>query len=916
MNLPRLAAILPCLLLLGATGREAVLLDTLRTSTERQARSEACRELARCGTRDAVPVLAALLDSEELADMARYALEPIPDPAVDEALRAALGRLKGPLQTGVIHSIGARRDPAAASALAALLNDPDVEVARAAATALGNIGTSEAVIVLEKSLSSAAPLLSAVQDGLLRAAEHRLAAGDAATATRVYDGLNAPAHPPAVRTAALRGAILVRGPGGLPLLTAALNDPDDVAFTTALRTAMERPGAETTQALATALKAVPEPRQLQLLKVLGLRADATALPALEDIVRAGVPAARAAAIQSLAQIGSPSAVPLLAAAAADADATVAEAAHSTLAGLPGAEVNAAITALLDQPDSRTRAMAADLVARRRITDALPRLLKLAADADPTLAAAGLKALGDLAGPAEVPALLDLMKRSDKPQAVEKTLVSICTRPTAKIKGEVVILKAVYGAFPDGGRMDVAEKITTLVKGGGDSLPVLNSTFGEPAPGKRKQLRIEFTVNGRPVNQTVEEGDTITLTAPESDPAFAKAFRAALPAAAGPLKASLIRLLRSVAGPEALEAVVGAMTDADPAVRDTAVRALCDWPTPDALPALDALLANPPEPKIKVLALRARLRLIPLQTVAPGAKARRRARRPRPRGPRRGEAAGPRRAGRHPDRGGDGRRGGPAERRNPARGGLPGRDRHRHRPARVARAEPEGHPRQGGCGLRPGTHPRRRPSPFAKTLNPPRRPPTMKTPARLLVLASLFASALTASAKDEDAGWVPLFNGTDLTGWKQEGNGIFKVEDGCLVGTQTDGKGGDLFTEPPSMTTSSAASPTRSSGPPTAASGSATSISSTSSSTPSPSRLQRHAVLPGQALHHRQQGRIAREPRRLERGAHRSAADAPHPLAQRPQGGRVRRHHACQGPLRPAGARRRRPQGHGDPPQAL
>lgn len=619
MNLSRLAALLPCLLLLGATGREAELLDSLRTSTERQARSEACRELARCGTRDAVPVLAALLDNEELAHMARYALEPIPDPAVDEALRAALGRLKGPLQTGVIHSIGARRDPAAAAALAALLNDSDVEVARAAATALGNIGTAEAVLALEKSLSAAAPLLSAVQDGLLRAAEHRLAANDAATATRVYDALKAPASPPAVRTAALRGAILARGPGGLPLLTSVLNDPDEVSFTAALRTAMELPGADTTQALAAALKGVPEPRQLQLLKVLGLRGDAAALPALEGIVRTGAPAARSAAIQSLAQTGSPAAVPLLATAAADADATVADSARATLAGLPGPEVDAAITALLDQPDPKTRAMAADLIARRRITAALPRLLKLAAEADPALGAAGLKALGDLAGPAEVPALLDLMIRSDKPQAVEKTLVSICTRPTSKTKGDVVILKAVYGAFPDGGQMDVADRITTLVKGGGDTLPVLNSTFGEPAPGMRKQLRIEFTVNGRPVNQTVEEGDSITLTSTETDPAFAKAFRAALPAASGPLKASLIRLLRSVAGPEALEAVVGAMTDADAAVRDTAIRALCDWPSPDALPALDALLANPPEAKIKVLALRARLRLIPLQTAAPAQK---------------------------------------------------------------------------------------------------------------------------------------------------------------------------------------------------------------------------------------------------------------------------------------------------------
>ena len=43
-------------------------------------------------------------------------------------------------------------------------------------------------------------------------------------------------------------------------------------------------------------------------------------------------------------------------------------------------------------------------------------------------------------------------------------------------------------------------------------------------------------------------------------------------------------------------------------------------------------------------------------------------------------------------------------------------------------------------------------------------------------------------------WTPLFNGKDLTGWKKTGSAIFTVEDGSLVGTQTDGKGGDLWTE--------------------------------------------------------------------------------------------------------------------------
>jgi len=65
---------------------------------------------------------------------------------------------------------------------------------------------------------------------------------------------------------------------------------------------------------------------------------------------------------------------------------------------------------------------------------------------------------------------------------------------------------------------------------------------------------------------------------------------------------------------------------------------------------------------------------------------------------------------------------------------------------------------------------------------------------LAVFFSLFLSVVAFHAVAEDAkNWTPLFNGKNLDGWKQQGAGIFKVEDGCLIGTQTDGKGGDLFT---------------------------------------------------------------------------------------------------------------------------
>lgn len=41
-------------------------------------------------------------------------------------------------------------------------------------------------------------------------------------------------------------------------------------------------------------------------------------------------------------------------------------------------------------------------------------------------------------------------------------------------------------------------------------------------------------------------------------------------------------------------------------------------------------------------------------------------------------------------------------------------------------------------------------------------------------------------------WVKLFNGKDLDGWNTTGEAEFKVVDGSLLGTQTTGKGGDLW----------------------------------------------------------------------------------------------------------------------------
>ncbi len=171
-------------------------------------KAKACQRLASVGTGAAVPALAALLADPQLAHYARYGLEPIPDPSVDEALRGAIPKFKGRLLVGVINSIGYRRDPGAVSPLARLIGGADAEVAQAAAAALGNISGSAAAKVLQDALGrTKGAVRTSVAGACLVCAEGLLAQGQRDQALALYDTLTRPAIPKPVRLAAMRGII-------------------------------------------------------------------------------------------------------------------------------------------------------------------------------------------------------------------------------------------------------------------------------------------------------------------------------------------------------------------------------------------------------------------------------------------------------------------------------------------------------------------------------------------------------------------------------------------------------------------------------------------------------------------------------------------------------------------------------------
>ena len=517
-----------------AKEQEAKLIAVLKSDAPHKEKADACRELARIGTKDAVAPLAALLGDEKLSHMARYGLETIPDPAVDGALRDALGKLKGKALVGVIGSIGVRRDAQAVEPLGKLLSDADADVAQAAARALGKIGTAPAAKALDGALASApAANQLAFCEGLFRCAEAMAGKGQQDEARAIYDRLRGlKGAPHQVRAGALRGAVLTRQKEGLPLLLEAIRGEDFVLVAAATRTSQEMPGAEVTQALAAELGKLTGDKQVLLMQTLGNRGDGAAAPAVLAVAKSGPANVRVTAIRTLSQLGNASVVPGLVEMAMGADAEVASAAQLSLSSFPGKEADAAITGLLNAADAKTRSTAIDMVGQRRIAGAIPALLKAAEDADESVRAAGLKVLGDVGGAAELPALIGLLmktKTAPETQAAEGALSAICVRQT---NPEVCVDK-------------------------------LCAALAE-APTKPKL--------------------------------------------------SLLRVLRSVGGAKALAAVRAATTDSAAEIKDTALRALCDWPTVDALPEVANLAKSSTDPKLKTLALRGYLRLIRLQEV--------------------------------------------------------------------------------------------------------------------------------------------------------------------------------------------------------------------------------------------------------------------------------------------------------------
>lgn len=455
----KLLSLLACFLALcngfrcrGAdANEEQQLIAVLGSAASPQEKDAACARLKRIGTRQSVPALATLLTDEQLSHSARYALESMSIPQAGGCLREALEKTTGAIRVGIIDSLGVRRETKAVPELIKLLSASDLDTSCAAAAALGNIGTEDAVSALVSKTKVPADndaVHQATVDALLRCANQEIHAGKSDSAYPLFQQLYENEKAGGIRIAAYRGMVLSAPRQSVELITKGLLGPSGPAQLAALQLVHDVPAEGITEAIEESLPKTGPAMQAALIDALSQRGNPAAAPAIAALAKSPDSQVRIAVFHALGWLGDAHLVTLLAQAAAESTGPEQAAAREALAQINRGEVADAMLSQLENAAPPVQAELARALGTRTDTAAVPRLLELAKRGNDSARKACLQALAELVNQAQIGELVDLLVGATDASAhahaqVAEALNSACQHILAK-SGRVDLTPLLHG----------------------------------------------------------------------------------------------------------------------------------------------------------------------------------------------------------------------------------------------------------------------------------------------------------------------------------------------------------------------------------------------------------------------------------------------------------------------------------------
>ena len=342
----------------------------------------------------------------------------------------------------------------------------------------------------------------------------------------------------------------------------------------------------------------------------------------ETFYRSGQPEQfQFAGLRGLVSTRQDEAVELLVEAIQEGDPQLRRFAISLVATVKGEQATGALVGVLASLSTEDQVLLLHALGRRRDgAAATEAIIASAKSQDEAVRIAALEALGHVGGASAVPALTEAASRAA--DGMEK---EVARRSLLLLSGDDVD-RALMQSFDDGGPQVQVEAIHALAGRGVTAAvsQLLKAAEAGDAPVRREATRALGVLAGKS-----DLGALVNLAAKAREPddrsalleAVAKAFLRVedkdacaeavltqLGAAPADARPTLMRLLGKSGAPGAIQKVREASKDADPAIRDAAVRALSEWPDASAAEDLLELVAAADNPTHKGLALEGYLRM--------------------------------------------------------------------------------------------------------------------------------------------------------------------------------------------------------------------------------------------------------------------------------------------------------------------
>jgi uncharacterized protein len=393
-----------------------------------------CWQLRLIGSANSVPALATLLSDDQLSDSARIALQENPAPAAGQALRMALSTASDRQLIGIMNSLAVRCDSQAVAAFRELAEHDSTMVAAAAITGLGQIGGAEALNALQALWVQAHPVEQRLilGDALLRCADRWLAEGQDDRALAVYRQLfDDPNSPHPVRLAAAVGFLTQQKHKALDTVVQFLSGADPALHKLAVRHIRLLPGETVTRQLSAQLDTFSPPVRIKVVRALGERRDTAAAATLIQTAASEHAGVRLAALAGLAhQEGTPASVARLLDTAAFGAGSEQAVARDSLIRLHGPRTDDVLLAQMDSGTVARRVETIQAIGHRGFTEAVTALFEAARDSAPAVRMAAIRALGQVAGSAEYPPLVDLLTEipdSQEREAAARAIEAVALR---------------------------------------------------------------------------------------------------------------------------------------------------------------------------------------------------------------------------------------------------------------------------------------------------------------------------------------------------------------------------------------------------------------------------------------------------------------------------------------------------------